>query len=201
MIARLRGTLIAKSSTEIIVDCGGVGYRASVSVATAGQLPEPEAPVTVLTIMSVREDAIQLFGFSSETEREVFRLLTSIPGIGPKIALGILSSISLADLREVIVRNDLAQLQKLPGVGKKTAERLMLELRDKIGGVQPPADIDRTASVTQYDIRQEAVAALTALGHTRQTAEKAVRQVLAAEPGTVFTVDALIRKALRAGVQ
>jgi len=201
MIAQLRGILVAKTSTEIVVDCSGVGYLASVSMVTSAQLPEAGEQVTVLTLMSVREDAIQLFGFSSETEREVFRLLTAIPGIGPKIALGILSSITLADLQTVILRNDLLQLQKLPGIGKKTAERIMMELRDKIGGIRPGPAEGRPETGTLFDARQEAIAALAALGYTKQTAEKAIRQVIAAEPETALSVDALIRKALRLGMK
>ena len=201
MIAQLRGTLVAKTSTEIIVDCSGVGYRASVSMSTSAQLPEAGEQITVLTLMSVREDAIQLFGFAGETEREVFQLLIAIPGIGPKIALGILSSITLADLRDVILRNDLGQLQKLPGIGKKTAERIMMELRDKIGGIQPAPGEAAGTTATRFDARQEATAALTALGYTKQTAEKAIRQVIAAEPDTALSVDALIRKALRLGMK
>lgn len=201
MIAQLRGTLVAKTSTEIVVDCSGVGYLVSVSMATSAQLPDPGQPTTILTLMSVREDAIQLFGFSSETEREVFQLLTAISGIGPKIALGILSSIALADLREVILRNDLAQLQKLPGIGKKTAERIMIELRDKIGAVRAPSGEQQEASATRFDARQEAIAALAALGYTKQAAEKAVRQVIIAEPDTALSVDTLIRKALRLGMK
>lgn len=201
MIAQLRGILVSKTPTEVVVDCGGVGYLAAISMATSGQLPEPGERVTILTLMVVREDAMQLFGFGNETERDIFKLLTSISGIGPKIALGILSSIPLADLREVIASSNLAYLQKLPGVGKKTAERILVELRDKIGSIQLlPADESTTTS-TQLDIRQEAVAALIALGYTRQVAEKAIRQVLAAEPGTIFSVDALIRKALRSGIK
>ncbi len=201
MIAQLRGTLVAKTSTEIVIDCSGVGYRVSVSMATSAQLPDAGAQATVLTLMSVREDAIQLFGFGNETEREVFQLLTAISGIGPKIALGILSSITLVDLREVILHNDLVQLQKLPGIGKKTAERIMIELRDKIGGIRPSPSDGSEESATRFDARQEAIAALTALGYTKQTAEKAVRQVITAEPETALSVDALIRKALRLGMK
>ncbi len=201
MIAQLRGTLVAKTSTEIVIDCSGVGYLVSVSMATSAQLPDAGEPATVLTLMSVREDAIQLFGFGSETERGVFQLLTAISGIGPKIALGILSSIALADLRDVILRNDLAQLQKLPGIGKKTAERIMIELRDKIGNIKPVQGEGSEETATRFDARQEAVAALTALGYTKQTAEKAIRQVTAAEPETALSVDTLIRKALRLGMK
>lgn len=201
MIAQLRGTLVAKTSTEIVVDCSGVGYRASISMSTSAQLPDVGEQVVVLTIMSVREDAIQLFGFISETEREVFTLLTAISGIGPKIALGILSSITLADLRDVILRNELVQLQKLPGIGKKTAERIMIELRDKIGGIKPSPDAATGESAVNFDARQEAIAALIALGYTRQIAEKAIRQVIAAEPEAALSVDALIRKTLRLGMK
>lgn len=201
MIAQLRGILVSKTPTEVVVDCGGVGYLAMISVATSGQLPEPGERVTVLTLMVVREDAMQLFGFGNEAERDIFKLLTSISGIGPKIALGILSSIPLADLRDIIANNKLAYLQKLPGVGKKTAERILVELRDKIGSIQTISVDESSATSTQLDTRQEAIAALIALGYTRQVAEKTIRQVLSAEPGTTFSADALIRKALRSGIK
>lgn len=201
MIAQLRGILVEKTSTEIVVDCGGVGYVAAVSVTTSSQLPNLGEKVVVPTLMVVREDAIQLFGFSDDAERSVFKLLTSIPGIGPKIALGILSSISLADLRDTIASGNLAYLQKLPGIGKKTAERILIELRDKIGAVQTTDAKGAETMGTLVGAQQEAIAALVALGYTRPIAEKAIRQALTDNPGTSFTADVLIRKALRSGIK
>lgn len=200
MIAQLRGILVEKTSTEIVVDCGGVGYVAAVSVTTSSQLPSLGEKVVVPTLMVVREDAIQLFGFCDDAERSVFKLLISIPGIGPKIALGILSSISLVDLRDTIASGNLAYLQKLPGIGKKTAERILIELRDKIGAVQTGVGEAETMTAS-VGAQQEAIAALVALGYTRPIAEKAIRQALADNPGISFTADVLIRKALRSGIK
>lgn len=152
--------------------------------------------------MVVREDAIQLYGFSDDAERSVFKLLTAIPGIGPKIALGILSSISLSDLREAIAGGNLAYLQKLPGIGKKTAERILIELRDKIGSVQFAGGGETTDTPSSpVGAQQEAIAALVALGYTRPIAEKAIRQVRTDNNGASLTADALIRKALRSGIK
>lgn len=198
MIAQLRGKLVTKSSTEIVVECGGVGYVASVSVSTAEKLPPLGSEVIVLTLLAVREDSMQLFGFINEAERDAFKQLISISGIGGKIALGILSSITIQELQEIIIRNDLLRLQKLPGVGRKTAERIIVELRDKIGKIAvTSASVDTTHNLTQAEVRQESLSALITLGYARPIAEKAIRQALIDEPNIIFTPDQLIRKALR----
>jgi Holliday junction DNA helicase RuvA len=150
-------------------------------------------------MMIVREDAMQLFGFMSEAERDVFKLLISISGIGPKIAISILSSVQLAELQDIIMRSDLVRLQKLPGIGKKTAERIIVELRDKIGAVHgfEQSQEETIASATRRDVREETLAAMMKLGYQRAVAEKAIKLTLQAEPQTVFTVEQLLRKALR----
>lgn len=198
MIAQLSGTVVSVHGMDVVLDVAGVGYLVSVPLSTIAHVADVGTHVTLLTIMVVREDAMQLFGFASHAEREAFKLLTSIQGIGGRIALGILSASTLDDLRTAIVRGNLPALQRLPGVGKKTAERIVVELRDKILAVVPDAQgADNSALgpalVTQ--IADDAVSALQALGYTRAAAEKAVKSVIASDPG-LSSAD-LIRKALQ----
>jgi Holliday junction DNA helicase RuvA len=202
VIAFLRGTLALKEATRVVVDCRGVGYSAAVSVRTSEALPEQGAEVLVHTHLSVREDAHELFGFADESERKVFMLLISISGIGPKSALGILSSVAPAELASVVARGDIGTLQKFPGIGKKTAERIVVELRDKMhstdfgsGADHPEASLP--AGVNEKS-RQEAVLALVALGYARTSAEKAVATVLKDPDNLGLSTDKIIRKALRA---
>lgn len=197
MIAQLTGTLAVKSGMDVVIDCGGVGYAVSVPLSTAERLPAVGERATVLTILAVREDAMQLFGFLTGGERDAFTLITNISGIGGRTALGILSAMSLADLRSAILRNDLVALQRLPGVGKKTAERLVVELRDKV--VTLAADTgtgDTTLPPSQH--AEEALAALQSLGFSRTAAEKAIKAVLSADPASASaSSETLIRLALR----
>jgi holliday junction DNA helicase RuvA len=199
MIASLRGIVLVKSPLEVVLDCAGVGYLLAVSTNTSEWLPELGTEASLLTVMVVREDAMQLFGFSSEAERALFRLLTSISGIGPKIAIGILSAASLTELRDIIARNDLLRLQKLPGIGKKTAERIIVELRDKITKVEgvAPSEEETLQTATQRDVRDETLAAMITLGYPRAVAEKALKMALAAEPDVAFSSEKLLRKALK----
>ena len=132
MIAQLRGKLVFKSSTEAIIDCCGVGYSVLISVNTSDSLPSIGDDVLLYTLLVHREDAMLLFGFKDVSEREAFKMLTSVSGIGGKIALGILSSLTVSALQQFVLGSNLVALQKLPGIGKKTAERLVLELKDKI---------------------------------------------------------------------
>lgn len=199
MIAQLRGSLVQKTPVDVVIDCGGVGYQVSVSTITSDKLPAIGAPVTLLTMMIVREDAQQLFGFLSDAERDIFKLLISISGIGPKIAITILSAGNLPELQDTIMRGDLSRLQKLPGVGKKTAERIIVELKDKIGKVEgfEESPEDAIASATQRDVREETLAAMVKLGYQRAAADKAIKSALQADPNVQFTVEQLLRKALR----
>lgn len=188
-----------KSPLEAVIECGGVGYLVNISTTTSEKLPNAGEQATLLTILVVREDAMQLFGFSTEAERTMFRLLTSISGIGPKTATGILSAIGLVELREALARNDLLRLQKLPGVGKKTAERILVELRDKtstLEGFETPDD-EAIPTATKRGVRDETLAAMLTLGYPRVLADKAIKLALAAEPDVVFTSEKLLRKALK----
>ncbi len=195
MIGQLNGTLVNKSSTEIIIDCGGVGYLAFVSVNTSESLPEVGKNVKVITLLIPKEDSLNLYAFASETERETFKLLTSISGIGPKIALGILSSVTVDDLQSIVISGNLHSLQKLPGVGKKTAERLLLELRDKITKIIPSeiSDVQLKYSL----IVQEALSALGTLGYSRLNADKAIKSALNDLSTDKLTAEQLIKSALK----
>lgn len=195
MIAQLTGTLAFKSGTDIVIDCGGVGYAVSVPLSTAERLPSVGERATVLTILAVREDAMQLFGFFTASERDAFRVITNISGIGGRTALGILSAVPLAEFRNAILRNDLISLQRLPGIGKKTAERLVIELRDKMVGLVPDAEAGSTLPPSTHT--DEALAALQSLGFSRTAAEKAIKAVLAADPTAAASSETLIRTALR----
>lgn len=198
MIAQITGTFVDRQGMEVVLDCHGVGYLLQVPLSTADALPAKGSAATLLTILHVREDAMQLFGFGTVAERQTFALLTAIPGIGGRTALGILSAATLADLRLAIVRNDVAALQRLPGIGKKTAERLVLELREKILGIVPDSGPAVTSDSTVVD---ETTAALVALGYNRATAERAVKAALASDPGSAASADTLLRSALRNATQ
>ncbi len=196
MIGSLTGTLKHKSPTDLILDVNGVGYAVIIPFSTFEKLGDLESRVTLLTHLHVREDALQLFGFFSEEERFFFKLLISVNGIGPKIAQGILSGISVLDLRQHIAKGNLSALTAIPGVGKKTAERLVVELRDKVGKSEGVA-LDHGVPEDGSGHRQEALLALTSLGYNRQQAEKAIRQVLQETTGGKPSLQDLIKKALR----
>ena len=137
MIASIHGTLIAKSPTEVVIDTGAIAYTISIPLSTYTTLGNLNSAVTLLTYLHVREDVLALYGFSSEEERSIFRLLISVSGIGPRMGQTILSGITVPDLKHHIISGDLGALTTIPGVGKKLAERLIVELRDKIGRVKP----------------------------------------------------------------
>ena len=143
MITLLRGILLAKAPTEAVVDVGGVGYGVQIPVSTFEALGDTNTPVTLHTYLHVREDALVLYGFATGEERDTFRLLISVNGIGPKMAQGILSGIGVQDLKDCIARGNVAMLTTVPGVGRKTGERLVVELREKIGKIdqdlRPPS--------------------------------------------------------------
>lgn len=195
MIAQLSGILVSVDAMDVVIDCGGVGYAVSAPLSTTESLPAVNQRVTLRTILHVREDAMQLYGFATSGERNAFVMLTSITGIGGRIALGILSAMPLADLRKYIVKNDLTALQRLPGVGRKTAERMVVELREKIISVVPSND--STVDTAPLRVTDEAVAALVALGYPRAVAERSVGAAVQADPDAAASSDTLIRRALR----
>ena len=198
MISRLTGILAAKRAPQILVDCNGVGYEADVSMTTYYQLPEVGERIAIWTHLIVKDDAHSLVGFTSEQERKLFRQLIRVNGVGPKMALTILSGIDNQQFAICVSNNDIAMLTRLPGVGKKTAERLVIEMRDKVDDliVDLPA---ASSAASGHSIVNEAIEALQALGYKAADAEKMVGQ--AQQGGDLTSASALIRKALQASVK
>jgi holliday junction DNA helicase RuvA len=197
MIASLTGILRLKNPTEILLDVQGVGYSVTIPLSTFEKLGDVGTSQTILTHLHVREDILQLFGFATNDERIFFKLLISVSGIGPKIAQGILSGIAVPDLRQHIADGNVAALTAIPGVGRKTAERLVLELRDKIGKGESSAFHPSLAQEGEEGLRLEALLALTSLGYNKPVAEKALRQVLSEIKGDKISLQDLIKRALR----
>ena len=191
MIARLAGRLHRKSPEHLVVDVGGVGYQVFVSLQTYARLPGEGSAVALDIMTHVREDALVLFGFAEPTERKLFVMLQSVSGIGPKLALNILSGLAVEDLRRALRAGDLARLVAIPGVGKKTAERMIVELREKVA-----AEVEEPAATAGPDSgpRDDAVAALVNLGYRKPDAEKAVD---AARGPERQSFEDIIREALR----
>lgn len=196
MIGWLRGRLAAKTPPGVVVDVGGVGYECEAPMSTFYGLPEVGAQVTLRTHLVVREDAHILYAFASDDERRLFRSLLKVSGVGPKIALGILSGLSVGDFLRVLEAEDTAALVRIPGVGRKTAERILIDLRDKgtdlaAGGAPFTPSL---GGATAANAQQEATVALVALGYRPQ---EVVRLLKAAGEGAE-TTEELIRRALRA---
>jgi Holliday junction DNA helicase RuvA len=172
MIGRLSGILVEKNPPQILVDCQGVGYEVDVPMSTFYNLPGLGEKVTLLTHLTVREDAHLLFAFGTAQERTVFRQLIKISGIGARTALSILSGMSVADLAQAITLQEAGRLTKVPGIGKKTAERLLLELKGKLG-----ADLGHVGGVAHSDATADILNALAALGYSDKEASLALKQV------------------------
>ena len=178
MITFLQGILSESLPTQIVVDVGGVGYQVFIPLSSYDRLPATGAPVRVLTHLQVREDAHTLYGFMSVPERDLFRLLVNnVSGIGPKLALAILSGMSVTNFKNAVVANDVASLSKISGVGKKTAERVALELRDKLGVAATwEAASSSHAPTPEETAVSDAVLALISLGYKQVDAHKAIKQ-------------------------
>ncbi|MGZ4836533.1 MAG: Holliday junction branch migration protein RuvA [Terriglobales bacterium] len=189
MIAHLRGKLIAKHPNQAIVETGGVGYDVTITVPTFSDLPASGHEVALYIHTHVREDAIALFGFLRAEEKQLFEKLISVSGIGPKLAITILSGMPTADMVSAIRGNDVARLTRIPGIGKKTAERMVLELRDKLEGFGAAPAV-ATATPAEEDV----LSALVNLGYQRAAAERAVAAAARGSNGRSF--DTLFRDAL-----
>ena len=201
MIERLRGILLAKQAPEVIIDVGGVGYEVRVPMTTIYQLPAVGEETIILTQFVVREDAQQLYGFVREIDRRLFRDLIKVNGVGPKLALAILSGMDTEQFAACMNQNDVDALVALPGVGKKTGERLLVEMRDKAG--QWLSDVLPGESVTAAqpvvtDVRAEAEQALVALGYKPTEAS---RLVSAVDSDEINSSETLIRAALQAAMR
>jgi Holliday junction DNA helicase RuvA len=195
MIALLTGRVDALEADRCIIDVGGVGYLVQASTRTLSALPMPPAVARVLVETVVREDAILLYGFSESAERDWFRLLTTVQGVGAKVALAILSAVSPRDLVSAIAAGDRAALTRVPGVGPKLVVRLLTELREKAGAM-PTGLAVATATIPAGGIAADAVSALANLGYRRIEAQPAVERVLA-RLGEAASIDAVIRESLR----
>jgi len=196
MIGRLKGTVIDKQAPDLLLDVNGVGYELLLPLNTFFDIPEVGETVTLHTHFVVREDAQQLYGFSQLEERVLFRYLIKVNGVGPKMALAILSGMSTDQFVRCVRSDDLAALVKVPGVGKKTAERLLIEMRDKLDNMMVEGAEDSLPTASK-DINAEAESALTALGYRPQDAAKMVNRV-ASDNAT--TAEQLIRAALKAAL-
>jgi len=195
MIAQLRGVVVEKNLSDAVVDVNGVGYRVHFSLLTLARLPEEGQPVRIRIRTVVREDALDLFGFLSRAEEEMFQLLTSVSNVGPRLAMTVLSGMEVRELNDAIGRGDVARLTKVHGIGKKTAERLVVELREKVKLVQLQAEAEGTAAPA-FDARGDLVSALVNLGYKSAQAEKAA-DVASQRAGTDAPFELLFREALK----
>lgn len=194
MIAQLRGRLLRKDPGEAVIEVGGVGYRVFIPVSTFCRLGEPGAETSLLTHTHVREDALALYGFLTAQEQSLFELLIGVAGVGPRLAINILSGIEAPELMQALASGDVARLTRTPGVGKKTAERLVVELRDRaaklaIGAGAPQPEPGPTA------LEEDLVSALANLGYGRAEVEKAAKRAL--RDGSEERFEDLLRRALR----
>jgi len=188
MIGYLKGKIISVKPTKILMDVNGVGYLVNISINTFERITDQE--VTSLFIhTSVKEDSITLYGFYTESEKEMFELLISVNGIGPRLAQSILSGIQVAELKDAIHSGNISRIIAVPGIGKKTAERLLLELKTKVDHVT-----DMESTTVNYSLRREAVTALTTLGYNLKIAEKSVMDCISENPS--ITLEELIKKTL-----
>jgi holliday junction DNA helicase RuvA len=203
MIAYLSGTLLSKQATSAIVDVGGVGYDVAIPLSTFYELGEVGAPVQLRIYTHVREDSLQLFGFKTARERELFLQLISVSGVGPGLAIKLLSGMNADEMVASIRTNNLARLVSIPGVGRKTAERLVVDLRDKIAALSSPALEEEFAAkaaaagapTSADSIRNDALSALANLGYQKSAAEKAVTK--AVDEGGELSVEVILRRSLR----
>ena len=202
MIAHLSGTLLSKHATSVILDVGGVGYEVTIPVSTFYDLEDTGANVQLRIYTHVREDALQLYGFKTSRERELFVRLISVSGVGPKLAITLLSGMSADEMIASIRTNNLARLTLIPGIGRKTAERLVIELRDKVESLSSPeleeelgAKPGVPSTLSEDAVRADALSALLNLGYQRGSAEKAITAAMS--EGDAHTVESILRSTLR----
>jgi Holliday junction DNA helicase RuvA len=191
MITHIQGRLVEKSPTNVVIDCAGVGYDINISLHTYSLLPEREN-IKLFTYLHIKEDGHTLFGFVEKSEREIFKLLISVSGIGTGIARTMLSSLSPKQIIEAIASSDVATIQSAKGIGAKTAQRVILDLKEKVLKVY---DLDEISTLTDNTNKSEALSALEVLGFNRKLAEKAVEKVLKDTPSA--SVENIIKQALK----
>lgn len=198
MIAQLRGRLLSRSPNQAIIECAGVGYDVTISVSTYTSLPVENAEVRLYIHTHVREDQIALFGFAETQEKILFEKLIGVSGIGPKLAITVLSGISADRLIVAIRGQDHATLTRVPGIGKKTAERVVLELKDKLDEVAVSLPGPAASGISHGPAGDDALSALTNLGYPRPAAQKAIEAVLAKDPAAKDDFETLFRAAMQA---
>jgi Holliday junction DNA helicase RuvA len=191
MITHLRGKLVEKNPTYVIVECSGVGYLAHISLNTYSNIPDQEA-IFLYTYFSVKEDSQTIYGFAEKLEREIFKLLISVSGVGPSIARTMLSSMSTQEIQNAIASGDVPVIQSVKGIGTKTAQRVIIDLKDKIIKTY---GIDEVSIVQNNTIKDEALSALEVLGFTRKQSEKVVDRIL--KEDSSINVEGLIKQSLK----
>ena len=191
MIAHLQGKLVEKSPTQIVIDCGGVGYHVNISLHTYSLLPNTDF-IKVYTHLQIKEDAHTLFGFMEKSEREIFRLLLSVSGIGASIARTMLSSLDPKQITNAIASADVVTIQSIKGIGSKTAQRVILDLKEKVLKLY---DLDEVSMSKSNTNRDEALSALEVLGFVRKTSEKIIEKIVKEDPDA--SVESIIKKALK----
>ncbi len=202
MIDYVEGKLVYKFTNIAVVDISGIGFKINISLQCFDKLPDINNNIKLFTILKPKEDDIQLYGFIDKSERELFETITSVSGIGPKIALLILSSVSANEFIKLISSENILSLQKMQGIGKKTAERLVFELKDKIKALAYyDTSFENVESASTNKISNEAVMALIALGYSKSSAEKAVNQAFKDLEINQQTVENLIKKSLRFAIK
>jgi len=199
MISYLEGKLVHKSPTCVVVDVGGVGYAIQIPLSSYDKVGDMGGSIKILTYLHVREDVLQLFGFMTEEERELFELLITVTGVGPKLARGILSGVSATEFKKAVAEEDLRGLIAIPGVGRRTAQRLILELKERFGKIEfaPGEPLTPTAPTPEMTPAREAFLALIALGFKEVEAQRAVSKVVG-EGGPDLPVEEIVKRALRA---
>ena len=191
MIAHIQGKLVEKNPTEVVIDCGGVGYHINISLHTYSLLPNTEQ-IKLFTYLQIKEDAHTLFGFFEKSEREIFKMLLSVSGIGASIARTMLSSLEPKQIIQAIASGDVGTVQSIKGIGVKTAQRVILDLQDKVLKLY---DLDEVSMVLNNTNRDEALSALEVLGFVRKSSEKVVEKIIKEDPDA--TVESIIKRALK----
>jgi len=197
MIAYVRGTIFSKNPQSVVVDIHGIGYQIFIPLSTFYQLPDETKTVSLYVYTHVREDILQLFGFQTEMEKQVFLLLISVSGIGPKVALNILSGMGFEELLSAIVREDSEKISSIPGVGKKTSQRIILELKEKASKIAEGIEVAPEAKleIRDREIYEDALSALINLGYPSKAAKKAIEAAL--RNGHEMNIETLLKEALR----
>ncbi len=191
MIAHIQGKLVEKTPTEVVIDCGGVGYQINISLHTYSLLPNSDQ-IKLFTYLQVKEDAHTLFGFVEKSEREIFKMLLSVSGIGASIARTMLSSLEPKQIFQAIASGDVGTIQSIKGIGNKTAQRVILDLKEKVIKLY---DLDEVSMVQNNTNRDEALSALEVLGFVRKSSEKIVEKIIKEDPDA--SVETIIKRALK----